>query len=144
MVSEQRDLVLIVLCATCLAFHGADLWPRDLWVRVWEEAVSHHVAGLATSETSASNSRSAGTIDQHGIASTGRTRHDGRGRGAGLWLGQDGVGGRCQGTGQCCWGEAGLGEGGTVGCGQNRGHGVLLGIQPLSECLPLHVGLWHW
>src|ERR1700731_632240 len=85
MVSEQRDLVLVVLCATCLAFHGADLWPRDLWVRVWEEAVSYHVAGLATSETSASNSRSAGTIDQHGITSTGRMRHDGRGRGAG-WL----------------------------------------------------------
>ena len=50
-------------------------------------------------------------------------------------------------------GKAGLGEGGMVGCGQNWAHGVLpcddsieatlLGIQPFSECFPLHIGLWH-
>ena len=70
--------------------------------------------------------------------------------GAGQWLGQ----GRARGMGQCCRGEAGLGEGGMVGCGWNWVHRVLLhdnsikaallGIQPFSKCFPLHVGLWHW
>src|ERR1700726_4482376 len=78
---------------------------------------------------------------------------EGGARGAGQWLGQEGARGRCWGTGQCCWGKAGLGEGGMVGCGQNWAHGVLLhddsieptllGIQPFSKRFPLHIGLWH-
>src|SRR6202045_4191824 len=153
-VPEQRNLILAVFKTTTLAFHGADLRPRDLWARVWEGALSDHVACLATSETGAHHSGGTGTIHHHGITSIGGTRHGGRGRGAGQWLGQGRSRGRCQGTGQCCRGKAGLGEGGMVGCGWNWVHRVLLhdnsikaallGIQPFSKCFPLHIGLWHW
>src|ERR1700730_13741747 len=152
-VLEQCNLILVVFKTTTLAFHGADLRPRDLWARVWEGAFSDHVACLATSEAGVHHSRGTGAIHHHGITGIGGMRHGGRGRGAGQWLGQEGVRGRCRGTGQCCWGKAGLGEGGTVGCGQNWVHGVLLrndsieptllGIQPFSKCFPLHIGLWH-
>src|ERR1700731_3857205 len=152
-VPEQRNLILVVFKTMTLAFHGTDLRPRDLWARVREGALSDHVARLATSETGAHHSGGTGTIHHHGITSIGGTRHGGRGRGAGQWLGQGRSRGRCQGTGQCCRGKAGLGEGGTGGCGQNWAHGVLLrddsieltllGIQPFSKCFPLHIGLWH-
>src|SRR6202030_75621 len=110
-VPEQRNLILAVFKTTTLAFHGADLRPRDLRARVWEGALSDHVACLATSETGAHHSRGTSVIHHHGITSIGGTQHGGRGRGAG----QEGARGRCRGTGQCCRGEVGLGEGGTVG-----------------------------
>src|ERR1700731_2867418 len=152
-VPEQRNLILAVFKTTTLAFHSADLRPRDLRAHVWEGALSDHVACLATSEAGVHHSRGTGAIHHHGITGIGGTRHGGRGRGAGQWLGPGGGEGSTSGPGQCCWGKAGLGEGGMVGCGQNWAHGVLLrddsiepmllGIQPFSKCFPLHIGLWH-
>src|ERR1700731_4401916 len=142
-VPEQCNLILVVFKTTTLAFHGVDLWPQDLRARVWEGALSDHVACLATSETGAHHSGGPGTIHHHGITSIGGTQHGGRGRGAGQWLGQGRSRGRCQGMGQCCQGKAGLGEGGMVGCGWNWAHRVLLrdnsikvallGIQPFVK-----------
>src|SRR6202045_2905009 len=119
-VLEQCNLILIVFKTTTLAFHGADLWAC-----VWEGALSDHVAHLATLETGAHHSGGMGVIHHHGITGIGGMQHGGRGRGAGQWLGQEGARGKCWGTGQCCWGKTGL-QGGSVGCGQNRVHRVLL------------------
>src|SRR3984893_8752711 len=103
-----------------------DLWPQDLWAQRQEGPLSDHVTSLATMETSAHHSGGMGTIHHHGITGIGGMWHGGRGRGAGQWLGQEGARGRCWGMGQGCRGEGGLGEGGMVGCGQSRVHGVLL------------------
>src|SRR6202045_5293926 len=99
-VPEQRNLILIVFKTTTLAFHGADLQPRDLQARVWEGALSDHVACLATSETGVDHSRGTSAIHHHGITGIGGTRHGGRGRGAGQGLGQGGAGGGCPGVGR--------------------------------------------
>src|ERR1700731_1472850 len=56
-VLEQHDLILIILSIMSLTFHSADLWPWDLRMHVQEQALSHHVAGLATSEAGVQHSR---------------------------------------------------------------------------------------
>src|ERR1700731_742008 len=128
----------------CLAFHSVDLWPQDLWMHVQEQALSHHVAGLATLEAGVQHSRGTGMIQHHGITRMGGMQHGGRSRGVGQWLGQE----RAWGGGKAVW----LGEW-VVGSRQGGAHRILLwndtikaallGTQPLSKCLPFHIGLWH-
>src|ERR1700731_4794964 len=70
-VPEQRNLILVVFKTTTLAFHGADLRPRDLRARVWEGALSDHVACLATSEAGAHHSGGTVALPHHGITAIG-------------------------------------------------------------------------
>src|SRR6202045_4822992 len=64
-VLEQRNLILAVFKTTTLAFHSADLQPRDLRAHVWAGALSDDVACLATSEAGAHHSRGTGAIHHH-------------------------------------------------------------------------------